>query len=107
MVPNADTPEQIADNEVLAGVDLGRTGRASRSLLLATPTLLFAGEGWLGASVVRAHDKTTGAVLAEIELPASSTGLPMSYAVDGRQFVIYAVAGRDAPAELVALALPD
>jgi quinoprotein glucose dehydrogenase len=107
MVPNADTPERIAGHPALEGVELGRTGISTRALLLATPTLLFAGEGWNGSPVIRAHDKATGEILAEIEVPASATGLPMSYAVDGRQYVVFAVAGRDAPAELVALALPD
>ncbi len=55
---------------------------------------------------MRALDKATGEVLAEIELPGASGGLPMSYMIGGRQHVALAVAG-ERGAELVALALPD
>ena len=45
-------------------------------------------------------------MLAEFELPGAVSGKPMTYMVDGRQFVVMAV-GREGPAELVALALPE
>ena len=105
-IANADTPEEIANHPALAGVDLPRTGRPARVGLLATRTLLCAGEGVGGEPVLRAHDKATGEILAEIGLPATQTGLPMSYMLDGIQYVVVAVAGRDNPAELVALKLP-
>jgi len=105
-IANADTPKEIADHPALAGIDVGRTGRPNRVGLLATATLLFAGEGVGGEPILRAHDKTTGEILAEIELPASQTGLPMSYSVDGPQYIVMAVAGPEHPAELVALKLP-
>ena len=105
-IPNADTPEEIANHPALAGIDIGRTGRPARVGLLATATLLFAGEGAGGKPVLRAHDKATGAILAEIALPAAQTGMPMSYAIDGEQYIVVAVAQADHPAELVALKLP-
>lgn len=55
--------------------------------------------------VLRAHDKATGEILAEIELPGTQTGLPMSYVLDGRQYIAVAVTSGDAPAEIVALGL--
>jgi len=105
-IANADTPAAIAGNPALAGIDPGRTGRANRVGLLVTPTLLFAGEGAGGEPVLRAHDKATGEIIAEIDLPATQTGLPMSYSVDGAQYIVMAVAAPDHPAELVALRLP-
>ncbi len=105
-IPNADTPEDIAENPALEGVDLPRTGHPTRVGLLATPTLLFAGEGVGGQPIFRAHDKSTGEILAEIDLPATQTGLPMSYMADGDQYIVVAVGSRDVPAELVALRLP-
>ena len=75
-------------------------------MLLATMTLLFATDGWGGTPVLRAYDKATGEEIAAIELPGPSGGLPMSYAVDGRQFIAISVAGARG-AELVVLALPN
>jgi len=106
MIPNADTPKAIRDNPALKGVDLRRTGIPSRAGLLATKTLLFAGEGEGGSPVLRAHDKATGAIIAEIALPATQTGLPMSYVWGGKQYIVMAVGDGKNAAEIVALALP-
>jgi quinoprotein glucose dehydrogenase len=107
MIANGDTPPAIASNPALAGVSLPRTGVPTRAGLLATRTLLFAGEGEGGAPVLRAHDKATGEILAEIALPGAQTGLPMTYVWSGKQYVALAVSNRGQPAEIVALALPD
>ncbi|NNE38046.1 MAG: PQQ-binding-like beta-propeller repeat protein, partial [Gammaproteobacteria bacterium] len=105
-VPNADTPEEIKNHPALAGMDIGRTGRAMRVGLLATKSLLFAGEGVGGRPVLYAYDKANGNRLAEIELPAPQTGVPMTYMVDGRQYIVIAVAGVGARPELISLRLP-
>ena len=55
----------------------------------------------------RAHDKATGKILAQIALPASQTGLPMTYVWGGRQFIVMAIGDGDNPSEIVALALPN
>lgn len=107
MMANADTPAEIAGHPALEGLAVPRTGIPTRAMLLATATLLFAGEGWGGSPVLRAHDKATGAIVAGIDLPASVTGLPMTYAVNGRQFIVVAVGDGETTAELVALALPE
>ena len=104
MIPNGDTPEDVINNPALAGVKVPRTGKMSRAMLLVTKTLLFAGEGYAGAPILRALDKATGETIAEIPLPGPTSGLPMSYMIDGKQYIVVAV-GRDIPAELVALAL--
>ena len=107
MIANGDTPADIAANPALAGVELPRTGKATRAGLVVTDTLLFAGEGFRGDPVFRAHDKLTGEILAEIELPATQAGPPSTYRVNGRQFIVMTVGDADHPAELVALALPE
>ncbi|HEV7693725.1 MAG TPA: hypothetical protein VGO52_23015, partial [Hyphomonadaceae bacterium] len=107
MMANADTPKNIAEHPDLKGLTLPRTGIPSRAGLLATKTLLFAGEGEGGSPVLRAHDKATGQILAAIALPGSQTGLPMTYIWGGRQYVVMSVSDGRAPAEIVALALPD
>ncbi len=75
-------------------------------MLLATKTLLFGSDGWGGTPYLRAYNKATGELIAEIELPGASSGLPMSYAIDGKQYVALPVRG-DRGGELVALSLPD
>ncbi len=106
MVPNGRTPERVANNPALAGIDIPPTGKPARAMLLVTKTLLFAGEGIGGDPVLRALDKATGETIAEIELPGETSGLPMTYMIDGRQYVVVSVAG-EGQAELVALALPN
>jgi quinoprotein glucose dehydrogenase len=41
-----------------------------------------------------------------MELPASTTGVPMTYMIDDRQYIVVAIGGRGMPAELVALTIP-
>ena len=55
----------------------------------------------------RAYDKTTGEVVWEIELPGGTSGTPMTYMVDGRQYFIATVGWDDIASELVAMALPE
>ena len=55
-----------------------------------------------------ALDKATGKELASADLPGAAIGTPMTYRIDGKQYIAITVQGRtaqDVP-ELVALALP-
>jgi quinoprotein glucose dehydrogenase len=112
MVANADTPAEVRNHEKLQGVDIPRTGHDDRVGLLVTRSLLFAGEGsgLYGASgggnMFRAHDKQTGEILAELDLGARQTGVPMTYAIAGRQFIVVAVGAPGRAGELVAISLP-
>ena len=38
-----------------------------------------------------------------MELPAGASGAPMTYMVDGKQYIVVAVSGRQYPGELIAL----
>lgn len=81
---------------------------------MVTKTLLFAGEGgglfavpsWSGGPMFRAYDKKTSEIVSEFQLPANQTGVPMTYMVGGKQYIVVAVGARNQPAELVALTLP-
>ena len=105
MVPHGNTPELIKKNPRLQGVEIPNTGAQSQGTgLLVTSTLLFGGEG--GATpVLRAWDKKTGAVVAEIALPGPTTGFPVTYTKAGRQYIAVAARVGDA-VEIVALAIP-
>lgn len=107
MVPNGDTPTVIKELPQLAGVKLPKTGKANRIGSLVTSTLLFAGEGYGGDSYFHAYDKTTGAVVASAKLPATQSGMPMTYMHNDVQYIVMTVGGRGHPAELVALKLGE
>ena len=107
-VANGDTPPAIRDHPLLKGVTVPRTGSRSRAGLLATKTLLFAGEGWGGQPWFRALDKASGATVWETAIPAVQTGPPMTYLHQGRQYIVFTVGDqeRGIPARLIAFALP-
>ena len=111
MVPNSDTPDWARNNPALAGVALPRTGSFDQVGLLVTKTLLFAGEGsglyraGGGGNKLFAYDKATGDMLFSFTLPANQSGVPMTYEINGRQFIVVAVGAKDVPGELVALTL--
>jgi len=108
-VANADTPERIANHPLLAGIDLPPTGVPTRSGILLTKTLLFVAEGNGSADAgptMRAFNKETGDIVAEMELPANQIGLPFTYEHEGKQYLAMFVGGSGYPAELVTYTLP-
>lgn len=114
-IPNGETPEDVRNHPALRGIELGRTGRAGQPPgALATKTLLIAAEPGYGptpdgrrGSMLRAYDKRTGRELAALQLPAPQSGSPMTYMLDGRQYLVIAVSGPDYPGELLAFRVPD
>ncbi len=112
-VANGDS---LSDHPALENLDLQSLGIASRPVALVTKTLLFIGEGSnlhggtmpnMWGTAFRAYDKATGEVLTKIELPSGTTGGPMSYVHNGKQYIIVAVGSYGDPAEFIALALPN
>ena len=59
-----------------------------------------------GGRKFRAYDKATGQALWETELPAGTTGAPMTYMYRGKQYIVVAIGSREHAAEYVALSLP-
>ena len=122
-VPNGVGPR---DHLAIKHLDLGRLGRPGRPAPLATKTLLFIGEGRelaagggripegmpleivtnYGEPWFRAYDKANGDVVWERELPAGTTGAPMTYMHEGKQYIVVPIGGPDEPAQWVALSLP-
>ena len=106
----------------LQSLNLPSVGRATRGHALLTKTLLIIGqEGTTqraerGTAVaaafevrdatLRAYDKATGKVVGEVTLPRNVTAAPMTYMLNGDQFVVVATGGDNLPAELIALRLP-
>jgi quinoprotein glucose dehydrogenase len=123
MTPNGDGPRNHPLLEPLKLPPLGNPGRGG---ILATKTLVFVGEGdpvmvragsrlrpemplaiapGAGGKKFRALDKATGAIVWETEFPSGTTGAPMTYMFEGRQYIVVATGGIDADAEYVAIAL--
>jgi len=112
MQPNGPGPR---DHPAIADLDLPWLGQRGRPAPLLTRTLLFIGEGTedalsilpiAGGKAFRAWDKETGEVVWEMDLPAGTSGAPMTYLSDGRQFIVVAVGDRETTGRLIALALP-
>jgi len=106
-IVNGDTPDAIANHPLLEDVELPPTGKPTRSGLVATKALLFFGEGPGGDPVLHAVDKRSGDTVARIDLPASVTGVPTTYMLEGKQYIAMAVSDFQNPARILALALPD
>lgn len=116
---------EVEEHPLLKSLNLPPTGRPSRGHILLTKTLLLVAQEGVtlranaapnGYAMVaefgiidpklRAHDKKTGEVIGEIELPRNATGAPMTYSVNGKQYLVIPTGGANLPAELVVLALP-
>lgn len=103
MVPHGEgIRQQIIDMGIL---DPGPVGSNDRTGPLLTKTLLFMAQRDGDRNLLRAFNKTSGEIIHEIELPLPPTGTPMTYSVDGKQYVTIAVGGRR-DARLVTLSLP-
>ena len=107
-IPNGDTPPNIKANLEKAGLtNVAPTGSPSQAGLLVTKNFLFAGEGSGGMAVFHAYDKKTGLEIWQAPLPAGpQAGLPMTYMINNRQYVVVATRGpQGGGAQLVAWAI--
>ena len=56
--------------------------------------------------MLRAYDKASGAEVGTVFLPAQQSGSPMTYLLDGVQYLVVAVSGAGYSGELIAFRLP-
>jgi quinoprotein glucose dehydrogenase len=112
-IPHGETPDNVRDHPALKGLTIPRTGRTGRIGTLVTSTLLIAGEGGLfttpsgeRGAMLRAYDKATGRDAGTVFMPAPQTGSPMTYVLDGTQYIVLAIGGGSYSGELVAYKLP-
>jgi len=112
-VPHGETPDAIRNHPALKSLNIPRTGRPGNVGTLVTRTLVIAGEPGFGptpsgqrGSLLRAYDKRTGADAGAVFLPAPQTGSPMTYMLNGRQYLIVAISGGSYSGELLAFRLP-
>lgn len=120
MSPVGDGPRR---HPLLAELELPRLGWPRRSFPLLTKSLLFVAQEGTRSSQrtpqgdvarlesanhdpsLQVFDPQTGALLAEVPLPGNATGAPMTYLVEGKQYLVVPIGGASQPAELVALSL--
>jgi quinoprotein glucose dehydrogenase len=112
-VAHGETPDNIRNHPDLKGLNLPRTGRPGIIGTLVTKTLVIAGEsgffttpsGERGA-MLRAYDKITGKEVGAVYMPAPQSGSPMTYRLNGKQYIVVAVSGGAYSGELLAFRLP-
>jgi len=113
-IPHGDTPDAIRNNAALKGIDLPRTGQSGYNVgTLITKSLVIAGEGLRTTTkehppgaLLRAYDKATGKDAGAVFMPAPETGSPMTYMVNGKQYIIIAVSGGNYSGEYICYTLP-
>ena len=112
-IAHGETPDIIRNHPALKGTAIPRTGRSGIIGTLATKTLVIAGEsgsfttpsGVRGA-MLRAYDKATGKEVGAVYMPAPQSGSPMTYLLNGKQYLVVAVSGGNYSGELIAFRLP-
>ena len=93
-------------------MNIPKTGQSGSVGVLITKTFVAAGDpgittvnGVRGASL-RAYDKMTGAQIGEVRVPAPVVGHPMTYSLNGRQYIVVGVSGGNYTGEYIAFRLP-
>jgi quinoprotein glucose dehydrogenase len=112
--PHGDTPDAIRNNPALKGVTIPRTGQSGYNIgTLITKSLVIAGDGQVTTTeshprgaMLRAYDKTNGKEVGAVWMPAPQSGSPMTYTVNGKQYIIVAISGGNYSGEYVAFTLP-
>jgi quinoprotein glucose dehydrogenase len=115
-VAHGDTPDAIRNHPALKGLTIPKTGQAGTAGvgLMVTKTLVVMGDPQMTAppgrargAMLRAYDKQTGAEVGAILMPAIQSGSPMTYSVDGKQYIVVAISGGPYSGEYLALTLPN
>jgi len=113
-VPHGDTPDNVRNHPALKGMNIPKTGQSGSVGVLITKTLVIVGDpqittppGRPRGAMLRAYDKTTGQQVGEVLMPAPISGSPMTYSIDGKQYIIVAVSGGNYTGEYIAYGLPN
>jgi quinoprotein glucose dehydrogenase len=114
--PHGDTPDLVRNHAALKGMNIPKTGQAQTSgvgamvtktlVIMGDPTTTTTPEHPRGA-MLRAYDKATGRQVGTVLMPAPQSGNPMTYMVDGKQYIVVAVSGGSYSGEYIAFSLPE
>src|SRR5262245_45659703 len=112
-VPHGDTPDLIKNHPALKGLNIPKTGQAGPVGQLVTKTLVIVGDpGFVTypdkgrGAMLRAYNKQTGEQVGAVWMPAPQSGSPMTYSINGKQYIVVAISGANYSGEYVAFALP-
>jgi quinoprotein glucose dehydrogenase len=114
---HGDTPDNVRNHPALKGVNIPKTGQNGNVGLLVTKTLVISGDVQATTTpehprgaMLRAYDKKTGKEVGTVLMAAPQSGSPMTYSVDGKQYIVVAIsqiAGQQSySGEYLALTLP-
>jgi len=111
--PHGDTPDNVRSHSLLKGLTIPKTGQNSSVGLVITKTLVVLGDPQVTTTsehprgaMLRAYDKITGKQVGAVFMPAPQSGSPMTYLLDGRQYIVVAVSGGPYSGEYIAYSLP-
>ena len=105
MQPNGDG-NRLRNHPMLRDLDLPPLGGDGRGGPLVTKTLLISAlsaGGSEGGPRLIARNKATGEIVGSVDLPSGAIGTPMTYILDGRQYIGLTIGGP----RLIAFALPE
>ena len=113
-VPAGDTPDNVRNHPALRGLTIPNTGMGVGGVgLMSTKTLVVMGDPQVTTTpdhprgaMLRAYQKTDGKQVGALWMPAPQSGSPMTYMVDGKQYIVVAVSGGATSGEYLAFALP-
>ena len=113
-VPHGDTPDAVRNSPALKGINIPKTGQGGSVGLVVTKTLVIVGDPQVTTTaehprgaMLRAYDKTTGKEVGAVLMPAPQSGSPMTYSVNGTQYIVVAVSGGNYSGEYIAYRLPS
>jgi quinoprotein glucose dehydrogenase len=113
-VPHGDTPDGVRNHPALRGMNIPRTGQGGSVGLMVTRTLVILGDPQVTTTpehprgaMLRAYDKATGKEVGAVLMPAPQSGSPMTYSVNGKQYIVVAVSGGAYSGEYIAYSLPS
>jgi len=116
LFPHGDTPDVVRNSPALRGMNIPKTGQAQTSGvgLVITKTLVVIGDPITTTlpdrprgAMLRAYDKVSGKEVGALLMPAPQSGNPMTYSVDGKQYIVVAVSGGSYSGEYIAYSLPN
>ena len=119
-IAHGETPDTVKNHPALKGVEIPRTGRTGGAGgssggigTLVTKTLVISGEGGVfttpsgqRGAMLRAYNKATGKEVGAVYMPGAQTGGPMTYMLNGKQYLVVASSGALVPGQLIAYTLP-
>jgi quinoprotein glucose dehydrogenase len=114
-IAHGETPDVVRNYPALKGMNIPRTGQETYNIgTLVTKTLVIAGDGQITTTadhprgaMLRAYDKKTGKEVGAVYMPAPQSGSPMTYLVNGKQYIVVAVSGGAYSGEYIAYSLPS